>query len=681
MSGVALLLMALFAAAPGGAVFFDGLPFDHAAEFLLLVALAVSRRALPAGALIAIAVAGLVLKLSVVSLGGYSGFIACYEGGAGARLERCTPSYDDPFSRFSATRVDAHVNFVGVGWRLGLLNSRRFDAERDNSAAMRGLEGQAAVDSPPTEDHAIPPVAFAARWTTVATATATAPLRLHYVGEAAVTVDGVRSVLAPAYATGATREWTLLPGRHQLQIDYRFAPALTPPPSPPVIAELRLDAPATVQFGVITSLGRLMGVAADALGVAALLLLVAICAWRAPEVAIAAAGVLGVAALLIIAPLPAWTRDKALELLVVGWCVAWMKRRWDMPAVVVALAALCLMRVAWGCGPVPGIVHYRYWGDDGLTYDSFARDIFETWTLRAGEPVFRGQPLFRYIRFIERLLLGEDEWLIVVAALLGFNLAYTWAGKRAMEQRPAAWMSILPLTALLLWIVNGLTGLVEGGMTEYPTWIVIPLAMPLLLLARSPRERLLGAALCGVGVLVRFNHLPAYAIVLGVFALRSGRQSQSAAETWRALALAALVVTVPMLLHNVWYGGQWRVIPDSAAVNTDLPLAKWTLETMGDRVRLLLHLGTKAPTSFLPLHVLQIGLVATLLAVLRGGIRVDKWYGWLMLAPVAALAVHLIFAVDVYYPRHILFGYLLGGVISLVLLAASDANARGYSRG
>jgi hypothetical protein len=364
----------------------------------------------------------------------------------------------------------------------------------------------------------------------------------------------------------------------------------------------------------------------------------------------------------------------------IGVCLQWMLRRSPILPFVLILATLGAVRVGWAAGPAPGVVHYRYWGDDGLSYDSFAREIFEKGTLRAGEDSFRGQALFRYVRFVERVLMGEDEWLIIVCALVLFCLSYSWLGRRALDLAPGHLLVIVTTTALLLWITGGLISFVDSGLTEYPTWILLPVSTGLLLLGRSTREHVIAVVLIGAGVLLRFNHLPAWVILLAFFALRPAAAGMSRAKVAVALALFGAVVCVPMLAHNLYYGHEWRIIPDSAGINTDFPVAQWTVSTLLNRSRYLLHVGTDAPTAYFPLHALQLVLVGAAAAVFTGRWRVNRWHGWLFLAPLAALSVHLVFAVNVYYPRHILFAYLLAGAIVLVL-AAEDGVRRAQGAG
>jgi hypothetical protein len=271
--------------------------------------------------------------------------------------------------------------------------------------------------------------------------------------------------------------------------------------------------------------------------------------------------------------------------------------------------------------------------------------------------------------------MGEDEWLIVVGALVLFCLAYSWLGRRALDAAPEHRTVVLGTSAVLLWIMGGQIAFVDSAMTEYPTWILVPISTGLLFLGKSPREHLLAAALMGAGVLFRFNHLPAYVILLAIFALKPTEFPSPKTTVAAALAVFLLAVCVPMLAHNVYYGHQWRIIPDSAQVNTDLPVDAWTVSAVFSKIRYLVHMGTDAATAFFPLHALQLVLVAAALAVSTGRWRVSRWHGWLFLAPLAALSVHIVFAVNVYYPRHILYAYLLAGAIVLVL-AAEDGRRR-----
>jgi hypothetical protein len=686
MIAAILALAGVFMLAPGGAALFDGLPVDGPAEFLAAAALLVlaispsARAALAARTpafrrlLLALVVAGLLAKAVVIGRGRYEGFLGCYEG-AVARVTSCAVSYDNPFRLQRATRIDPRLQFDERTWRLGLLNKREYDFARDNSPAVLGRPAVDLIDHPITASHYVPNVPFAAEWRSTLTATAAATLRVRYVGEGSVDIDGTMTVL-PAHigAEPAVAEIQVPAGPHQLVVTYHWAPSVDPSLSVPEKALMWLDASDGARFGSTQRTDAVARTIGDVLGIVAFGLLIG-GGWPSRSVR-AAAGAIAVALLIAVLPMSSWWRDKLVELTTIVVCLQWILRRMPILPFVLLLAALGMIRVGLAAGPAPGVVHYRAWGDDGLSYDSFAREIFEKGTLRAGEDSFRGQALFRYVRFVERVAMGEDEWLIVVCALVLFCLAYSWLARRALEDAPGHLFFILSMTALLLWIMGGLIAFVDSGLTEYPAWILLPVSTGLLFLGRSSREHLLAAALAGAGVLLRFNHLPAWMLLLAFFALRPTVFPSSRKTVAAALALFALVVCVPMLAHNLYYGHQWRIIPESAQVNTDLPPSAFTVSSVLEKVRYLLHVGTDARTAFLPLHALQLILVGVAAAVFAGRWHVRLWHRWLFAAPLAALAVHLVFNVNVYYPRHILFAYLLAGAIALVLAAEDGASAR-----
>ena len=684
MIAVILALAGMFILTPGGAFFFDGLPVSGAFEFISaagLIVLAVSpstRATLAAGSpsirrlLVALLLAGLLVKGAVVTRGNYSGFLGCYEAVV-TTAGSCSLSYDNPFRLHGVTRVDSQVQFGRKTWRLGLLNKREYDFARDNSPTVAGRSADDLIEHPSDDAHYLPSVPFAAMWQSTATTLSPATLSIRYAGEGSISIDGAVMPLEAHFDDmPATKTIAVGAGSHQLTMRYRWAPPVDLAVPTPKIAVLALDAPESVRFGTGEPADRVLARVADLIGLTAFaLLLGAALGWKWRAVVLPAAAAILIAAL----PIPVWGRDKLVELAMIAACLQWIRTRMAMLPFVLVLATLGMVRIGWAAGPAPGIVHDRIWSVDGLTFDSFAREVFETGTLRAGEDSFRGQPLFRYWRLAERVAMGEDEWLIIVCALVCFCLGYSWLARRALEEAPGHRGAVLGLSALLLWIMSGQVSFVESAMTEYPTWALVPITAGMLFLGRSTREHLAAAALMGVGVLFRFNHLPAYLILLGVFALKPAGFSSTRGTAAAALVLFALVVCVPILAHNLKYGHEWRLIPDSVQINVDLPVEAWTVASVFDKLRYLVHIGTDAQTWFLPLHALQLILAGAVAAIWTGRWRVGRWHSALLLAPVAALTVHIMFAVNVYYPRHILFAYLLAGSLVLVL-AAEDGRRR-----
>ena len=123
---------------------FDGLPFSRIPEFLgfvLLLPLVASRglRRLHGGWLaswpptvrVAMGTAlgvAIGLKLLLLASGTAQGFLACYRSSLEPPVNGdCERSFENPFYRFSVTRLDRAINFGEDNWDLGLLNSVRSD--------------------------------------------------------------------------------------------------------------------------------------------------------------------------------------------------------------------------------------------------------------------------------------------------------------------------------------------------------------------------------------------------------------------------------------------------------------------------------------------------------------------------------------------------------------------------
>jgi hypothetical protein len=123
--------------------YFDGLPLSGWPELLglvLLMPLLVSpvlrrlyaRRArrwphsLRVGVLGAACVA-LTLKVLLLASGTHAGFPACYRSPLEPpRSGPCQRSFENPFFRFSVTRIDHGISFGERDWDLGFLNDVRF---------------------------------------------------------------------------------------------------------------------------------------------------------------------------------------------------------------------------------------------------------------------------------------------------------------------------------------------------------------------------------------------------------------------------------------------------------------------------------------------------------------------------------------------------------------------------
>src|SRR5215470_11508022 len=143
-----LLFLLLLALPSANYQRFDGVPLSRAPEFLvlaLLIPLLASRglrrlhrrwiaRWSPRlrTALAVVAMVALAAKLLLLASGTHEGFLACYR----STLEppavgTCEQSFENPFARFSVTRIDPAIDFDEQSWDLGFLNAVKFDPHYD----------------------------------------------------------------------------------------------------------------------------------------------------------------------------------------------------------------------------------------------------------------------------------------------------------------------------------------------------------------------------------------------------------------------------------------------------------------------------------------------------------------------------------------------------------------------
>jgi hypothetical protein len=233
---------------------------------------------------------------------------------------------------------------------------------------------------------------------------------------------------------------------------------------------------------------------------------------------------------------------------------------------------------------------------------------------------------------------------------------------------------------------TGAVSFVVDGATEYPTWIATLLALPALWLATTRRRWIAGAGALAFAAVVRLNQLPGLVALLGYGVVRLRRGS--------AALQAAVVLAVLLLLplaHNAWYGGSGALLPTSRDIpqNVVLPPAR-VLAALHDaeaRADVRNQLGyvlafTRVPRDlpalWIALHALQVlwlGVIAWA-AVTR---RLRPWVALAALAPAACLAVHVVYQVAPYHPRHILAAHLLMGAVAALCARLPAARSVGHN--
>jgi hypothetical protein len=228
---------------------------------------------------------------------------------------------------------------------------------------------------------------------------------------------------------------------------------------------------------------------------------------------------------------------------------------------------------------------------------------------------------------------------------------------------------------------------VQVSLSEYPTWIFLPLLFPLLVVSRSPREWLKGGLLVGLSALTRLNQVPPLLALLAVFVWRACRIRPRAAYVVAGLVLAMLLLPAA---HNLYYGRQlvWTTRGGAIADNLvltprDLPRAiadsavRQRVWYQVDHMFYLHTLRDKFPrgdwVSWVVIHGIQLlwGVVAILTLARRAAPGMTKA---LLALPLVYLGVHLVYQADFYYPRHIIAGHLAMGLVTL------NAVGRGWAK-
>jgi hypothetical protein len=342
---------------------------------------------------------------------------------------------------------------------------------------------------------------------------------------------------------------------------------------------------------------------------------------------------------------------------------------------------------AFGDYPRLNAVVYRNRGEDWLTYESMARTILESWSLHGGEPVFYMQPLFRYVRFLEHLLLGDGDPLIDLLGWTALHWSILWAASTLLPAkavgRPRMWL--FAAAGALTLALAGSTTVVEMirlSLSEHVTWIFTAMAFALLSGRRAHRW-VAGGACLGAAVITRPNQAPALLAIAAVFLLPAmWRRSKPALL---AAAVCCVVCLLP-LAHNLYYGGRPVLFTSTADSPDTLGLSIGRLSSITSDaaaradlmliVRGLLFLPPwrssigKDEVRFL-LYALLAAWIAGLYLVVRRSApaRVRA----LAVVPALYLGVHVIYAVGNYYPRHILAAYFVMGLVAMTIAAQGRA--------
>jgi hypothetical protein len=245
--------------------------------------------------------------------------------------------------------------------------------------------------------------------------------------------------------------------------------------------------------------------------------------------------------------------------------------------------------------------------------------------------------------------------------------------------------AVLGVASTLMLVTHPtIIGMVRAPLSESPTWVLVPVVLLLAVHARTHRTLVVAAALTGLMLATRFQQGIGLAILLicGVVALWERELSDR--RSWRptVISAAAALAAIALLpaVHNLHYGGRFRVAPDSSQFEANVPLPpskalriccdRSVRNTFVDQLRGVAAFGDVAPgigarpaLAFGAIAVmLQLVWLASLLVLARRWRQVSVTTRLVALLPLAFLLPQIFLAVYVYYPRHIVIGYLVMGL-------------------
>jgi O-Antigen ligase len=692
----------------------DGLPLDspwELAAFALLAPFVLSaalREALanllgrraswgPRAVFVAVVMV-VVAKLLLLGFGSDRGFVGCYASTWKPPESRCEASYSNLFERHDgATRVDETIDFGSSSQQASELvqtydtfvytaGAARTDWNLSFSNDLRFNEGVEA-----TNLHELIP--FTASWEGTAAIPDDGMVEVTYIGSGAVEVGGSRISLPMSRGSRTVR-------------------ASVPAGDQPLHAELRFpDGASFAEFRILSQSGAAIAAAEPA----ALVRVVAGLVWLVLAAILAALALVALSALgrdlwllatVVIATVAvavlAGTDDRlgfqyltALLAPVIVWLTPRRPILWGYAALlVIAVASM----VNTGAG-IDSVL-YRAVGTDFLTYESFARDIVLGHSLSGGEEVFYYQPGSRYVLGLLHLLFGDGDVLVTWWSMVGLSLPFVAliAWQRQRVSSLAALAGISAAGFLLLAVLNSPTilSLVAMSASEVPSWALLALAVAAPQIQPRHRGGWIGSGVAAALIwVVRNNQAIAALTILAAIAAGLWRRRK---HTLVLTLAAAVAVALLPALHNLEYGQQLVLGTTSNAPNQELSLSDlgqvFSDSLVGSELRG--HISAifydpptpglaRASLGWLLWGLLALWVAAVAMALSRVRRRDFSLRGWLLLfVPVAYLGLHVIYQVEVYYPRHILAGYLamgLGAIGAFAELSTTQSWPWRYSYG
>ena len=320
-----------------------------------------------------------------------------------------------------------------------------------------------------------------------------------------------------------------------------------------------------------------------------------------------------------------------------------------------------------------------YWRDsDWYTTQGYARTIFIEGSLRGGEGTFWFQSGPRYLAFVTRSLLGENDVLVgLLMTTLGF-FAVFFAVVQVQRRFSRLAGNLVGGATLFVAIFFMADDLMAGfgfvGSSEYPTWIVL-FALTGYFVTTTSESRawvlvMLSIAL-GYSIQLRPNQIGGVvAIFLALVLLVDRRNWQRALGNYALMTAVFGAVVSLSLLHNLYYGESFVPFTANGLINVAFNwsdvLSSGDFSLVWAQLRTMMYWNTIGNWSWaLAFWGSQLLWLLTLAVRLRAG-QVLRARTLLLLIPFGYALPMLKYQMGSYYPRHLVAINLAFGCAALM---------------
>ena len=326
-------------------------------------------------------------------------------------------------------------------------------------------------------------------------------------------------------------------------------------------------------------------------------------------------------------------------------------------------------------------VLYSLGGSDPLKYESWSQQIVFLQSFQGGEDIYLYQPGYRYFLSLFHLFFGDSHLSIVIffRFLLVFLLFSIFLKLFEKYSNQFYFLGFNFLLAYILLSTYSSKLNLFSSLSEWPTWILGLTFLNIFFKFELSSKNLYAMGfLLGACFLIRENQFPGliYLIIL-MFFLNEKKQ-----KFFKLISVFGFFLLLPFL-HNFIYGGEFVLNQDifisgyyylsprdllfnfQSVYETFLfQLNFLTANPLNDSVRLL-------SGKIFPLTVSVIIVQFLFIFAIRRKNVTNLMY---FIIPFAFLGPHLFYQVHTYFPRHIIQGYLFM-VASTMLINLNNKNS------